>query len=81
LSYASRARGSSESRLTARSNLGCAAPECQQRSRHQSKRQPNRWIAPPAGCLFPREQGVTGMNPTALPASLTGRIWFFCDEL
>jgi hypothetical protein len=29
-------------------------------------------------CLFPREQGVTGMNPTAFPASLTGRIWFFC---
>ena len=30
------------------------------------------------GCLFPRKQGVTGMNPTAFPASLTGRIWFFC---
>jgi hypothetical protein len=29
------------------------------------------------GCLFPRRQGVTGMNPTAFPASLTGRIWFF----
>ena len=31
-----------------------------------------------SGCLFPREQEVTGKNPTALPASLTGRIWFFC---
>ena len=28
-------------------------------------------------CLFPKEQGVTGMNPSTLPASLTGRIWFF----
>jgi hypothetical protein len=32
------------------------------------------------GCLFPRRQGVTGMNPTALPASLTGRIWFFLSN-
>jgi hypothetical protein len=31
-----------------------------------------------SGCLFPKEQEVTGKNPTALPASLTGRIWFFC---
>ena|SRR5215831_6234574 len=30
-------------------------------------------------CLFPRKQGVTGMNPTAFPASLTGRIWFFVE--
>lgn len=35
-------------------------------------------LPPDLGCLFPREQGVTGMNPTALPASLTGRIWFWC---
>lgn len=32
-------------------------------------------------CLFPRGQGVTGMTPTDLPASLTGRIRFFCDLL
>src|SRR5439155_26271746 len=31
-----------------------------------------------ASCLFPREQGVTGINPSVLPASLTGRILFFC---
>ena len=31
------------------------------------------------GCLFPRRQGVTGMNPSAFPASLTGRIWFFVE--
>ena len=31
------------------------------------------------GCLFPRRRGVTGMNPTVLTASLTGRIWFLCD--
>src|SRR5262249_187337 len=28
-------------------------------------------------CLFPREQGATGMNSTILTASLTGRIQFF----
>jgi hypothetical protein len=35
------------------------------------------------GCLFPRDGGVTGKNPTNLPASLTGRIWFFylCERL
>ena len=32
-------------------------------------------------CLFPREQGVTGINPSVLPASLTGRIWFFCETV
>jgi hypothetical protein len=31
-------------------------------------------------CLFPRRQGVTGMNATAFPASLTGRIWFFLSN-
>jgi hypothetical protein len=28
-------------------------------------------------CLFPREQGATGMNSAVLTASLTGRIQFF----
>ena len=30
-------------------------------------------------CLFPKEQGATGMNSSVLTASLTGRIQFFCD--
>jgi len=52
-------------------------------SRAQAKRQPGEGAEgnlPSAfpDCLFPRKQGVTGMNPTAFPASLTGRIWFFC---
>jgi hypothetical protein len=37
-------------------------------------------LRPLPSCLFPREQGVTGKNPTALPASLTGRIWFFVTD-
>jgi hypothetical protein len=36
-------------------------------------------MASVSGCLFPRVQGMTGKNPHALPASLTGRIRFFCD--
>ena len=84
LSYASRATEvrrmipkHSDSRLgSARvSRTRAGAP------RQKSKRQPNRVDhSTPSGCLFPRAQGVTGMNPFALPASLTGRIWFFCDE-
>jgi hypothetical protein len=29
-------------------------------------------------CLFPMEQGATGINSSTPTASLTGRIWFFC---
>jgi len=48
-------------------------------SRPPAKRQPGGVnLSPLSGCLFPREQEVTGKNPTALSASLTGRIWFFC---
>jgi hypothetical protein len=47
--------------------------------RPPAKRQPSGVnLSSLSGCLFPREQEVTGKNPTAPPASLTGRIWFFC---
>jgi len=48
--------------------------------RPPAKRQPSGVnLSSLSGCLFPREQEVTGKNLTALPASLTGRIWFFCS--
>ncbi len=62
--------------------VGPAAPRRSGFGPH-AKRQPGevRYWTLPSGCLFPRERGVTGMNPTVLTASLTGRILFFFDEL
>src|SRR5438552_700856 len=61
-----------------RGALGTRIPGAELALVHQLKRQPKR-VGSRFGsfrcssCLFPREQGVTGMNPSALPASLTGR--------
>ena len=77
LSYASNAReGCPLAPKRADSRLGRArVSRSPRQSRGKAKRQPNRVdYSTPSGCLFPKEQGVTGMNPTALPASLTGRI-------
>lgn len=32
-------------------------------------------------CLFPGRQRMTGFESTVLSASLTGRFWFFCEQL
>src|SRR5689334_24203830 len=41
-------------------------------------RKGSRWSSDlDSDCLFPREQGATGMNSSVLTASLTGRIQFF----
>jgi hypothetical protein len=61
---------------------GCGAPRATGGARLASRFDHNRKGSRGSSCLdsdclFPREQGATGMNSAVLTASLTGRIQFF----
>jgi len=79
LSYASGAVARERARAKIGAHAGRVKAKARKRKGSREKERKETLLRALPGCLFPRRQGVTGMNPTAFPASLTGRIWFFVE--